>query len=331
MDKGLPWYKRDPRAMVDAKRAANNGQGMTIRQAAIYDVVIDLIYEGGGETPNTPQHFASHFKDMGTRGARQAVEELSQMGKLTIIDGMIHNRRAENQAQKRLNLSKKRAEAGAVGGAKSAITRRNLSENSSETDSYRGVSDDIPSGFQPHSEELSEGKSNDFNGPTQANAKAKAEAKGPKDKIKREIEIGGGSDEPTERELLLVAMGHDASGMTASGRLVGNQGDMMVFNQWRSDLGLSWDEIVGVIREVRSGPSYPPQAPFSFKFFNSPMQRLAGQKQAPALTPEEGNPNGGYSKNQAAKGPRQGDRGIASRVNRLRGASLVPDSGAPDE
>ena len=136
---------------------------------------------------------------------------------------------------------------------------------------------------------------------------------------------GGGSDEPTERELLLVAMGHDASGVTATGRMVGNQGDMMVFNQWQSDLGLSWDEIVGVIQEVRSGPSYPAQSPFSFKFFNSPMQRLAGQKAAAPLKPDEGNHH-----DRPNQRP-QGDRGIASRVHKLRGASLVPDSPAPDE
>ncbi len=45
MKRSLDWYKREPCAIIDAKRAAR----MTCRQAAVFDLVPDLIYEGGGE------------------------------------------------------------------------------------------------------------------------------------------------------------------------------------------------------------------------------------------------------------------------------------------
>lgn len=133
MKRGLDWYKREPRAMLDAKRAANGSTGMTIQQAAIYDLVVDLIYEGAGETPNNPQHFASHFSNLGTRGARQAVDQLINMGKLEIIPGgMLTEKRAQKSAISRRNLSEIRAESGRKGGVSSGISRQpslNLHDN----------------------------------------------------------------------------------------------------------------------------------------------------------------------------------------------------------
>lgn len=130
-------------------------------------------------------------------------------------------------------------------------------------------------------------------------------------------------DEPTERELLLVAMGHDKSGMTANGRLVGKQGDMAVFQKWRAELGLTFDEIVGVISEVSQSPSYPAGGPFSFNFFGSEMAKLAAIKSAPPLTPDQGAQNGRPPRNQATSHSRAKSGGIADRAERLRGARFV--------
>lgn len=133
--------------------------------------------------------------------------------------------------------------------------------------------------------------------------------------------------EPTEREALLVAMGHDRSGVTANGRLVGKQADMIVFNKWRDELGLTFDEILGVIHDVRQSRSYPQGGPFSFNFFGSEMAKLAGIKKAPALQPQE-TPHGQSPQNQASGHSRKAPRGIASRVERLRGASFISSEGA---
>lgn len=130
MDRGLEWYKRDPRAMIDAKRAANDSQGMTMAQAAIYDLVTDLIYEGAGQTPNNPKYFASHFFDMSTRAARLAVEFLVDSGKLEINDrGFLSNSRAKLEAKARQTTSKVRAKAGKKGGINSAKAREKSNKN----------------------------------------------------------------------------------------------------------------------------------------------------------------------------------------------------------
>lgn len=130
MDRGLDWYRRDPRAMIDAKRAANDSQGMTMAQAAIYDLVTDLIYEGAGQTPNNPKYFASHFSDMSTRAARLSVEFLIGIGKLeTNSRGFLSNSRAKLEAKARQVVSEARAKAGEKGGKNSAKARKKSNEN----------------------------------------------------------------------------------------------------------------------------------------------------------------------------------------------------------
>jgi uncharacterized protein YdaU (DUF1376 family) len=87
--------------------------------------------------------------------------------------------------------------------------------------------------------------------------------------------------DPTDREQMLAVMGHDPSGLTATGRIVGSPGDMREAQRWQSDLGLTLAEILDVIRETmarkRDGP------PTSFAYFRPAMQRRAGEKQAPPI------------------------------------------------
>ena len=85
---GNPWYKRMPRAILDAKRA---GAKLTITQAAVYDIVLDLIYEGDGETPNDAEYVAIHLRDLTAEMAAQAIADLTEMGKLQIDGDVITN------------------------------------------------------------------------------------------------------------------------------------------------------------------------------------------------------------------------------------------------
>ena len=176
MDRGLEWYKRDPRAMIDAKRAANDGLGLTMRQAAVFDLVIDLIYEGAGQTPNSPRYFASHFRDMGIRAAREAVQSLIDMGKLNEKDGMIYSSRATLEAQARKELSEKRSESGKKGGKNSAKTREKLSKNSQETQQKLNFSSESPEVFGFEIVENMPEKPNENNKTAQANASSKIQA-----------------------------------------------------------------------------------------------------------------------------------------------------------
>lgn len=125
MKRGLEWYPREPRSFLDGVRAAR----MSVRQVVIYGIIIDLIYDGGGETPNDPKHIASYLSDLGTAAARATIQQLIDMGKLFLVGGMLHHERAETLAKTRGNLRETRAEAGRLGGISSGKSRRKSLEN----------------------------------------------------------------------------------------------------------------------------------------------------------------------------------------------------------
>lgn len=89
--------------------------------------------------------------------------------------------------------------------------------------------------------------------------------------------------DPTFRERILVAMGHDATGVTATGRIVGNPSDMLEATRWQRDLGLDEATILAVVAEVmavkRDG------APTAFRYFTGAMQRRSGELHLPPLQP----------------------------------------------
>ena len=120
----MEWYKREPRAFLDGCRAAR----MTERQLAVYTIIIDLIYDHGGETPDDPKHIASYLSDVGAAGVRNTVQQLIDLGKLFRIGDMLHQKRAENEAKTREKLSENRAKVGRLGGVSSGNSRRASSE-----------------------------------------------------------------------------------------------------------------------------------------------------------------------------------------------------------
>lgn len=91
-----------------------------------------------------------------------------------------------------------------------------------------------------------------------------------------------------DREKILEAIGADpiSGRIEETGKRIGNIADLIEARGWRDDLGLTLDEVVTVITSVmatkRDGP------PNAFAYFTKAMQRAAGQKTKPALTPIEG-------------------------------------------
>ena len=83
------------------------------------------------------------------------------------------------------------------------------------------------------------------------------------------------------RERVLVAAGHDASGVTANGKIVGNAADFQAFSKAVSDLKLDDDTAVALVEEAarrkRDGPAT------SLKYFIPPLQQFAGARDAPAV------------------------------------------------
>ena len=107
--------------------------------------------------------------------------------------------------------------------------------------------------------------------------------------------------DPTERERLLEAMGADpVSGMVGpNGAMIGRLADMRLVQSWKTDLGLSFEEILTVVREVmakkRGG------APMSFKYFTEEMQRYAGHRDARIIPLRPIGPSDGPDHNQPAQ------------------------------
>jgi hypothetical protein len=84
---------------------------------------------------------------------------------------------------------------------------------------------------------------------------------------------------PTERELLLAAMGADpVSGITSS--RIGTQADMVEVQKWRDECRLTLEEQIGVIREVMARKTKP-GAVRSFRYFTEAMVDLANAKSSP--------------------------------------------------
>lgn len=107
--------------MLGATRAAK----MTALQAAIYNLVIDLIYEGAGETPNDPAYFAAHYGDVTPDAAAGAVADLVGMSKLIISGKNLTQERARREAKTKQNVKQTRSKSGKIGGIKSGEARRN--------------------------------------------------------------------------------------------------------------------------------------------------------------------------------------------------------------
>lgn len=113
----------------------------------------------------------------------------------------------------------------------------------------------------------------------------------------------------TEREQLLEAMGCDPSGLIGpNGRMIGRMSDMQMVQRWRDELGLTFSEIIGQVREVMAGKA-DTGPPSTFRYFEQAMCRFAGEKAGgPKLVPITGEP-GNERKNARNQG------GSAKRAN----------------
>ena len=94
-------------------------------------------------------------------------------------------------------------------------------------------------------------------------------------------------EQPIFREQVLKAMGHDISGVTATGQFVYNPTQLFEVQRWRDDLGLSEEEIISVIENTPC-QNGPPSTP---KYYSKAMQRFAGEKNQPKLKSIPGGEN----------------------------------------
>lgn len=98
-------------------------------------------------------------------------------------------------------------------------------------------------------------------------------------------DVSAGS-EISFREKVLIAAGHDASGLTATGKIVGGSADWAGFSQACGDLGILPEDALQVVAETanqkRDGP------PNSLKYFIPSLQKFAGAKSGAKVVPITG-------------------------------------------
>lgn len=100
----------------------------------------------------------------------------------------------------------------------------------------------------------------------------------------KEREARGDEVIDPRRSRLLAAFGVLEKPVHSSGHIYGNHFDMMEATLWERELGLTLDEQCAVIEDVMS--TYQGQSPpHSFRYFSAAMERFAGTKNRPPLTP----------------------------------------------
>jgi hypothetical protein len=188
------------------------------------------------------------------RRAKRLRQELIDAGKLVSAGGRLFNPRALEEAKSFKEYTEQQAEYGRMGGK--AKGKGKVQDDLPGMDAEEAKPEPAPEQKPEPAPETEPEKSTDSAGQCPA-------SEAPPEEL-----------EPRER--VLVAMGHDPSGLTAGGKLVGTQADMMQYARWRDELGLSMEDIEGVIGEVCRGKRDGP--PTSFRYFTAAMQRFAEEK-----------------------------------------------------
>ncbi|MFG6566693.1 DUF1376 domain-containing protein [Sulfitobacter sp. 1A13679] len=177
--------------------------------------------------------------------AKKVVQSLIEMGKIWLDGDALINRRAQKETEISQKNSKKQSENAHARWSKS---ERKSNENNGGCDAAA-----LPPECQPEPEP---------------------------EPYKTDDDSAGAS--LSFREKVLVAAGHDASGVTANGRVIAGRAEFAEFDKARNDLGLSESEAVEVVAEIaqrkRDGP------PGSLRYFTDPLREYAGAKNAPAVT-----------------------------------------------
>lgn len=123
MKHGSDWYKREPNAYLGGV------QGFTMKEHAVFAVVLDLIYSHGGSVNNDPAWIAGWIKDMGSASVRKTILALVERGKLSIEGDQITQKRAKNEAKTKENLRETREKTGRKGGIASGKSRAASNKN----------------------------------------------------------------------------------------------------------------------------------------------------------------------------------------------------------
>lgn len=219
--------------------------GMPFEIKCAYRVVLDMIYMQDGALPDDDRYI-SGLLGCSLRKWKSIRNHLIEAGKIYVNGEFLSNYRADSELETLAKLQERQRE-----------NRRGSNKN-------KGLQ-------KPRSDHTESEPESEID--TDAKASASMDA----DDVLQNQGF---------RERLLVAMGVDpVSGLNGpGGKMIGTLADMQMAKAWISDLGLSEDECVQTVAEVRARMNGPPG---SFRYFDGPMQNLAGLKAKPKLEPSQ--------------------------------------------
>lgn len=247
---------------------------LSLEEEAALLRIINAIHKHKGPVPDNLRALQGLFR-CSPRKAKALVEALIAAGKINREGGYLVNRRALSDLAQRGFVSVSRAESGAKGGRIRAINARKALINKEPSQA------NASSREEKRREDIG-GGGGDVRERARETAERKPIPSEPPPPSLAQRKTQEPSARLTEREETLVAMGHDPSGLSATGKFVGGQADMAEKRRW-SDLGLSHGQQLALIREVMASKHDGP--PVSFRYFSTAMQKLAGELARAPLQP----------------------------------------------
>jgi uncharacterized protein YdaU (DUF1376 family) len=105
------WYKRDTTAALDGMRC------LTLEERGAYNTILDLIYDREGDLPDDDR-FIAGWLGCHTAVWRRIKVHLVALRKISVVDGVITNHRAEKELSTRRVLVESSASSGRLGAKK---------------------------------------------------------------------------------------------------------------------------------------------------------------------------------------------------------------------
>lgn len=251
-DRHASWFKFYPADFMNGVR------GLSAQEVGLYTMILCRIYEESGPVEYHPLRLSTYC---GMRESTfvKTLEKLLALGKLTLVDGMLSNARAEVEISNRADDLKNSSKAG-----KASAEKRQQKQQEQATDVQRAFNHtdtdtDISSSL----------RSEDIGGGGSARAR------------EAEPDSRANPTDPTLRERILAACGVDPSGLTGhGGRMIGKAHEMAEITSRMAARNLTPDEVLRVVRETMQAKR-DPGPPSSLRFFLDPLDRYAAARDAP--------------------------------------------------
>lgn len=229
----------------------NGVRGLSAQEIGVYTMLLCRIYEENGPVEFNELRLSTYC------GMRQVtfskvVEKLVDLGKLTIVDGMLSNTRAEVEISKRANDLKNSSKAG-----KASAEKRQQKQRDAATDVQQAFN---------HTDTDTDTDTYNGGGGSACASEREATPENP---------------DPTFREKILTVCGVDpVSGLTGhGGHRLGTQADMAEAGRWLALPGMTEGAALAEVAAIMAGKRDGP--PKSLSYFTPAMARLSAAITAP--------------------------------------------------